>query len=54
MDKNDRFTYRIVTEKGLVDFARTYEAAMQKYKRCAADQEMCEICWERWKEEQDG
>ena len=37
MDKNDPFTYRIITNKGSVDFSPTYEGIMQKYKRYAQD-----------------
>ena len=33
----DRFTYRIISEKGTVDFAATYEKAMSKYRQYAAD-----------------
>ena len=34
---DDRFTYRIISEKGMVDFAATYEKAMSKYRQYAAD-----------------
>ena len=34
---NDYFTFRIVTNKGTVDFSPTYEGIIRKYKRYAQD-----------------
>lgn len=34
---DDPFTYRIITNKGSVDFSPTYVGIMQKYKRYALD-----------------
>lgn len=37
MENSDPFVYRIVSEKGTLDFSSSYEGIMQKYKRYAAD-----------------
>ena len=37
MDKNDLCVYRILSEKGTLDFSSNYEGIMQKYKQYAAD-----------------
>lgn len=39
MDKGP-FVYRIITDKGTVDFSLTYEGIMKKYKTYAADLEL--------------
>ncbi len=35
----DNFTYRIVSEKGTLDFSPSYDGIMKKYKRYARDLE---------------
>lgn len=39
MDK-DPFVYRIISEKGTIDFSPTYVGIMKKYKKYAADMEL--------------
>ena len=38
--EKDPFVYRIISDKGTLDFSPTYEGIMKKYKKYAVDMEM--------------
>jgi hypothetical protein len=38
--EKDPFVYRIITDKGTVDFSPTYEGIMKKYRQYATDMEL--------------